>query len=154
MEAARATPRAGLAPALWAVGAGVFAIAFAIGVSMWQSSAQREVLDTQRGRCTDGNAAACDVLRNLCLKRHGDACESLAEALLAAPPDRRDVRDAMHLFGEACELRDRSACVTAGRKLLAGDGVEKDVAQASRLFDRGCELGAREACALKETLGR
>jgi TPR repeat protein len=138
---------------LWAAGVGVLAIGFALGVSMWQSGAQRQVLDTQNGRCKNGEAAACDTLRNLCLKRNGDACESLADALLAAPPERRDVRDAMHLLMEGCELRNRRACVTAGRKLLAGDGVAKDEAEASRLFGRACELGAREACGLKETLG-
>jgi hypothetical protein len=149
-EAVRKVDRSGVAPALWGVGAGVLALGIAVAVSLWQSSAQREVLDARRGRCENGDAAACDGLRSLCLKRYGDACEALAQAILASPPDKRDNRDAMRFFGEACALRSRRACVTAARKLLDGDGVAKDPAEAKRLLARGCELGAREACALDE----
>jgi hypothetical protein len=151
-EAVRKTDRSGVAPALWGVGTGVLALGIAVGVSLWQSSAQREVLDTQQARCGNGNAASCDALRSLCLKRYGDACESLGEAVFASPPDKRDTRDAMRLLGEACKLRSRRACVTAARKLLDGDGVPKDPAEAKRLLARGCELGEREACALDETI--
>jgi len=149
-EAVHKVDRSGLWPALWALAAGVLALGGAVAVALWQSGAQRQVLDAQQGRCEKGDPGACDALRSLCLKRNGDGCEALAESILASPPERRDVRDAMQLLSEACELRTRRACVRAGRKLLEGDGVAKDPAAAARLFDRGCELGAREACALRE----
>jgi TPR repeat protein len=136
----------GVAPALWGVAAGVLALGVAFGVSVWQSGAQREMLDANQKRCTSGNTMACDALRSLCLKRYGDGCEALAEAILASPGEKRDVRDALRLLSEACEWRTRRACVRAGRMLLDGDGVAKDPAEAKRLLDRGCKLGAKEAC--------
>jgi TPR repeat protein len=129
----------------------VLALGIAVGVALWQSSAQRQVLDAQQERCAKGDAASCDALRSLCLKRYGDACESLAEAILASPAERRDDRDAMRLLSEACDLRSRRACVRGARKLLEGEGVAKDPDGAKRLVDRGCELGAKEACTLRET---
>jgi hypothetical protein len=145
---ASAQKLSGPAPVLWALGTGVLAVVIAVGISLWQAGAQREVLDTQGARCEQGVAAACDTLRSLCLKRYGDACQALAGAILASPPPKQDVRDAMRLLSEACDLRSRDACVRAGRKLLDGDGVAKDPAEAKRLLDRGCELGAKEACGL------
>jgi TPR repeat protein len=150
-EAVRKLDRSGVAPALWGVATGVLALGIAMGVALWQGSAQRQVLDAQQARCGKGDAAACDALRSLCLKRYGDACESLAEAMLASPTDKRDDRDAMRLLSEACDLHNRRACVRAARKLLDGDGVAKDAAGAKRFLERGCELGAKEACSLRET---
>ncbi len=149
-NAAPRTDRSGVAPALGAVAIGIVALGASVGMLMWRSSAQREVLDAVRGRCEQSQPAACDALRNLCLKRNGDACEALAEAILAKP-SKGDVRDAMQLLTEACEFGNRRACVRAARKFLAGDGVQKDLSEAARLLTRGCELGAREACALNET---
>jgi TPR repeat protein len=146
--ATRKIDRSGVAPALWGVGSGVLALGIAVGVSLWQSGAQRQVLDADQARCGRGDTTACDALRSLCLKRYGDACEALAEAIFVLPADKRDTRDAMRLLGEACELRTRRACVSAGRKLLEGNGVAKDPAEAKRLLARGCELGEKDACAL------
>ncbi|HVW27104.1 MAG TPA: hypothetical protein VHC69_17180 [Polyangiaceae bacterium] len=142
--------RSGLAPVLWALGTGVLAVIVAVGISLWQSGAQRQVLDTQQARCEQGVTAGCDALRTLCLKRYGDACEALAGAILASPSERQDSRDAMRLLTEACDLRNRRACVRGAHKLLDGDGVAKDPAEGKRLAERGCELGATEACALRD----
>jgi hypothetical protein len=127
------------------------ALGLSVGLLVWRGGAQREVLDTVTARCEKGDPGACDALRNLCLRRNGDGCEALATTILTAP-SKGDVRDAMHLLSEACELRNRRACLRAGRKLLDGDGVSRDAAEAGRLLARGCELGDPEACALKQTL--
>ncbi|HEX4335456.1 MAG TPA: hypothetical protein VH062_06050 [Polyangiaceae bacterium] len=150
-DAAPQTARSGYAPAIGAAAIAVVALGLSVGMLVWRGGAQREVLDAVTARCERSEPQACDALRNLCLKRNGDGCEALAQTILAAKPPG-DVRDAMHLLSEACELRNRRACMTAARKLLDGDGIPKDTAEAARLLDRGCELGEREACGLKETV--
>jgi TPR repeat protein len=150
-DAMRLSGKSGMAPALGAAGFTVLAVGISLGILVWRGGAQREILDAESARCIKADLKACDVLRNQCLKRNAEACESLASSIWQSGPNR-DLREAMRLYSDACQMRDRNACVAMARKLMEGDGVPKDEAASATLLDRGCELGAKEACALRETL--
>lgn len=137
---------AGIGPALGAVGVAVVAVVLSIGILLWRSGAQRQVIDAETARCRNADLVACDNLRSQCIKRSGESCTALAESILASAAPH-DTREAVRLLGEACELRDRNACVRAASLLSKGDGVPADPGRATELRARACTLGATDACA-------
>jgi hypothetical protein len=136
---------AGLGPVLGAVGVAIAALVLSIGVLVWRSGAQRQVIDAQTARCRNADLAACDNLRSQCIKRSGESCTALAESILASAAPH-DIREAVRLLAEACELRDRNACLRAASLLAKGDGVPADPGRATQLRARACTLGATDAC--------
>src|SRR5882724_1560647 len=116
-DAMRLSGKSGMAPALGAAGFTLLAVGISLGILVWRGGAQREILDAESARCIKADLKACDVLRNQCLKRNGEACEALASSIWQSGPNR-DLREAMRLYSESCQLRDRSACVGAARKLM------------------------------------
>jgi TPR repeat protein len=137
--------RAGLLAAFGALALTIVAIVGSLGFLWWRSNEQLRVLDVRKGRCAGGDASACDLLRNACLKRSADGCAALGNALLATGP-RHDATEGLRLLGEACTYRQRDACLRAGTLLTTGTDVPKDEAAGRRLLDRACLMGLKDAC--------
>jgi TPR repeat protein len=143
--------RAGLFAAGGAVAFAIFALAGSMGFLRWRDSEQRRVFAERSVRCQNDDAAACDSLRQSCLKRSGDGCVALSEAYFASGPNH-DAREALRLLSEACTYRMTSACVRGAKLQLSGDAVPKNPIEARSLLERGCEFGDGEACSLRSTL--
>jgi len=148
-EGAQRSARSSLAPALGAAALAAVALVLSIGMLLWRSGAQRQVIDAETARCRNGDLAACDNLRSQCLKRSGESCTALAESILANNP-QRDAHEALRLLNEGCDLRDRNACLRAASLLQAGTLLPPDAPTAARLRQRACTLGAPQACPSSE----
>jgi TPR repeat protein len=123
----------------------VLAVLGSIGFLEFRAKEEFRLFAARSTLCVQGTVAACDQLRSACVKRSGDACFALANAVLSPGP-RHDAAEGVHLLTQACDLRHAAACERAATELMEGRDVPKDERAGRELRLRACKLGIRDAC--------